>query len=343
MKYERLRVIQVICLLIISGFVVAWGLYLLGPVLVPLVLALFLAIALKPLVDLQVRKIRLPHKLAVITTLLIGFCSLAILGAIVIISARQAADNAAVYKDRVNELVQRATDSLPEEYNDLSITLGQSVDEHSGPVLKKLVEKTTSTVMNVITTGFLVFIILCFLLFGTGGLTTRPPETWVEIETQTRKYIITKTLLSATTGTLVGLTLWCLGVELALLFGLLAVMLNFIPSVGSVIATLLPLPMVILDPESSTANVVLVFLIPLIIQCIIGNGLEPRIMGKSLKLHPITLILALIFWGMLWGFIGMFLAVPLTAVLRILLDKNPLTRPVAELLGGNLSKAEQLP
>ena len=76
---------------------------------------------------------------------------------------------------------------------------------------------------------------------------------------------------------------------------------------------------------------------------VIGNGIEPLVMGESLDLHPITIILSLIFWGLLWGIVGMFLATPIMAVLRIVLGRFDETKPLAELLAGHLPRISSRP
>ena len=98
-------------------------------------------------------------------------------------------------------------------------------------------------------------------------------------------------------------------------------MLNFIPTFGSIIAVLLPLPVAFLQYDVSTM-VVLVVLLPSLVHIAIGNILEPKLFGQAFGLHPVTIILALIFWGMLWGITGMLLAAPLTAIIRISFDQS---------------------
>ena len=124
-----------------------------------------------------------------------------------------------------------------------------------------------------------------------------------------------------------------------MIFGLFAFLLNFIPTLGSIIATLLPLPIVVLNPDVSPLTGVLAIALPATVQLVIGNILEPRIMGKSLQLHPIAILMALIVWGMVWGIPGMFLAVPITAVLKIALSRITTTQPIAELLAGRFPRA----
>ena len=111
--------------------------------------------------------------------------------------------------------------------------------------------------------------------------------------------------------------------------------LNFIPVIGSVIAVLLPLPIAFLQFSDPTL-VVLIIVLPTIVHQIVGNILEPKIFGDSFVLHPITIILSLIFWGMIWGFIGVLLAAPLTAIIRITFERFQTTKQIARLLEGKV-------
>src|SRR5262249_30641395 len=126
----------------------------------------------------------------------------------------------------------------------------------------------------------------------------------------------TKTLISAVTGLLVGTVLWSFGLHMAYLFGLLAFLLNYIPSVGSIIATFLPIP-IALTQFHDPWHIAAVVGVPGSIHMTIGNFIEPRLMGRDLELHPVTVLLSLAFWGLLWGVIGMVLAVPIMASLRV--------------------------
>jgi AI-2 transport protein TqsA len=152
-----------------------------------------------------------------------------------------------------------------------------------------------------------------------------------------QRYLVQKAAISAFTGVLVGASLTLLGVPLAMAFGLLAFLLNFVPNVGSIVATLLPLPVVIVSPDISTGTAVAAIAVPGAIQVTIGNFLEPKLMGDALDLHPVTILISLIFWGMLWGLVGALLATPITAVLKILMDRFGGSRPVAELMAGRLT------
>ena len=133
------------------------------------------------------------------------------------------------------------------------------------------------------------------------------------------------------------------GVPMAAMFGVLTVVLNFIPSVGSIVATLLPMPFILLNPELSGGVVLAILIITGAIQMVVGNILEPKLLGDSLELHPITILVTLVFWGMLWGVPGMFLATPLTAVVCILMNAYGPTRPFAQVLSGRSFVPKQTP
>ncbi len=337
---QELR-IQTICLLILSAIGIAFSLYFLKPVLIPFVLAMFLAIGLTPVVDVQVRRLRMPRAVAVACTLVLGVAILVLLGMVISVSIAELGDHSDDYARQADKLFRWATETL-------GIDPDQSATDPDatqvGPFalparhVQTVIVATSTAVMDIASSGVLVFLCLCFLLFG--GTTRMAPllGTWGEIVRGIRNYILTKVLLSAATGVLVGGILWVLGIKLALVFGLLAFALNFIPSIGSVVATLLPLPLVLLSPDVSPVTAILAIALPGSVQFAIGNVLEPRIVGRSLDLHPIAILMVMIFWGMLWGVAGMFLAVPLTVALKILLAKHPLTAPLAGALAGRVIK-----
>ena len=145
------------------------------------------------------------------------------------------------------------------------------------------------------------------------------------------RYMRIKSLTSLGTGTAVWLLLTILGIDFAILWGVLAFFLNFIPVVGNIV---MMIPAVLLALVSGDLGTVLMVIIGyLIINTLIGNVIEPRVMGQGLGISTLAVMLGLLFWGWLFGVIGMFLAVPLTATLIIALDASATTRPVAILLG----------
>ncbi|MGE0142755.1 MAG: AI-2E family transporter, partial [Planctomycetota bacterium] len=138
--------------------------------------------------------------------------------------------------------------------------------------------------------------------------------------------------ISVLTALIVGSILFFLGVPLALAFAFLVFVLNFVPNVGSMIATVLPIPILLGSDQISGATTALAIALPAAVQMLIGQLLEPKLMGRSLDLHPVAVLLGLVFWGMLWGLVGVLLAVPMTSAIKIVLVEMGYTQPIADLL-----------
>ncbi len=145
------------------------------------------------------------------------------------------------------------------------------------------------------------------------------------------RYIFIKTVVSVLTGILVYVVLELFDMEFAETWAILAVFLNFVPNVGSIVATALPTLAALVQFDNWTP-VLLVFGIIGAIQFSVGNLLEPALMGRSLNLSPFVIILSLTFWGAIWGIVGMFLAVPIMVMLMITCSHVPSLHPVAVLL-----------
>ena len=145
--------------------------------------------------------------------------------------------------------------------------------------------------------------------------------TFKNITQQIQGYIAAKFLISLLTGTLVGVILWLFGVDFAIVWAVLTFLLNFIPNIGSVIAVILPALMTLVQFESF-GYTLLVSLIIVAVQNIIGNIIEPKIMGNRLGLNPLVILLSLLVWGYIWGIVGMFLSVPLTAIVKITISSS---------------------
>ena len=193
---------------------------------------------------------------------------------------------------------------------------------------------------NIASQALLVLIFLFFLLLGKSSQGPDAGTIWGEIDINVKRYLIVKTLLSIVVGIVVWAILAVVGVPMALTFGVLVFLLNYVPNIGSIIATLLPLPIVLVDPSISTAGAIVAIALPGAVQFTIGNLVEPKMMGTSLDLHPATILLTLIFWGAMWGIVGMLLAAPITAITRILLEKLEITAPIAHLMAGRVGNAK---
>merc|ERR1719272_2852394 len=156
----------------------------------------------------------------------------------------------------------------------------------------------------------------------------------MEIETQVMGYISLKTALSFVTGVIVAIILLVLGVKLAIMFGLLSFVLNFIPNVGSMIAMFLPLPIVIVDDGLATWQKICAFAGPGAVQGYVGNALEPMVFGKSLNMTPLSILSALVLWSSIWGLLGAILSVPMLGIQKITMAhaNHPLAKTVLSMI-----------
>ncbi|MCG8589743.1 MAG: AI-2E family transporter [Proteobacteria bacterium] len=329
--------IQTASLLILAVLAVGAALYWLRPVMIPFVLAVFVALGLAPLVELQMRWFRFPRWVAVLGTLGLSVLLFGGVGALVSASVGQLVGNAETYQAQAALLMERVETWLPLE------ALGVDAERVTGPLgslpvdaVGSVLVGTGNALLDLLSQSLVVGIFVVYLLIGSAGREEERRGTRAEIEERIQRFLVTKAVISAATGVFVGVTLALLGIDLALVFGLMAFLLNFVPSVGSVIATLLPLPIVLMNPDVSALTAVLALAIPGVVQFAIGNVIEPKVMGESLDLHPVVILLSLIFWGMLWGIVGMLLATPITAVLKIVCEKFEYTRGVAQILAGRI-------
>ncbi len=151
------------------------------------------------------------------------------------------------------------------------------------------------------------------------------------IASNVRRYVLIKTLVSCLTGFIVFFVTWMAGLDFAETWGVLAFFLNFIPNIGSMIATALPVLVAVVQ-FAHWSEVLGLFLLLGVIQFSVGNLLEPMLMGRSLHLSSFVIILSLTFWGAVWGIVGMFLAVPIMVTVMIVCSHVPPLHPVAVLL-----------
>lgn len=146
-------------------------------------------------------------------------------------------------------------------------------------------------------------------------------KTYKDITEQVQKYIVTKFFISLLLGIVVGIVTWSFRIEFFVIWATLSIVLNFIPNIGSVIAVLLISVMSLIQYESFGYTFLIAATL-ILIQNIIGNILEPKIFGNRLGLNPLVILFSLMLWGYLWGIIGMFLSVPLTAVIKIVISNS---------------------
>ncbi|MDJ0848689.1 MAG: AI-2E family transporter [Myxococcota bacterium] len=214
--------------------------------------------------------------------------------------------------------------------------------------LLRLIGSLVSDLGNALTNAVFILLTAVFILLeaasfqGKLAATSRDPETALErfgqILRNVRRYLALKTATSLATGAIIAGGLVLLGVDFPLLWGLLAFLLNFVPNIGSILAAIPGVLQALVQLGWGTA--LAASLLYLAVNMVVGNGVEPRLMGRSIGLSTLVVFGSLVFWGWVLGPVGMLLSVPLTMTLKIALENSPSTHWIAVLLGPPIPEQE---
>ena len=199
-----------------------------------------------------------------------------------------------------------------------------------------------SGVTNFLSYFVIVFLLMVFILTEAYGFPAKARAAFGEsggrlfqfrtVMHQVHRYLLIKTVVSLATGLTLGLWVWILGVDFPVLWGLLAFLLNYIPNIGSILAAVPPLVVAAIQPGGGVTLLLLVGVGYAVVNLVVGNFVEPSLMGHRLGLSTLVVFVSLMFWGWVWGGIGMLLSVPLTMVVKIFLEDTDEYRWIAVLL-----------
>ncbi len=199
---------------------------------------------------------------------------------------------------------------------------------------------------NVLTNSFLIILTVVFILAEAACVTQKfftlygfessaedsDEKVFVQVFVEKlRNYMSLKTIISMITGIIIGTSLWIIGVDYPVLWGVLAFMLNFVPNIGSIIAAVPAVLLAIVQLGFTPA--LLVAALYVTVNVVIGSIVEPKYMGKGLGLSTLVVFVSLVFWGWVLGPVGMLLSVPLTITVKLALDSEPETQWLGHLLG----------
>jgi predicted PurR-regulated permease PerM len=326
-------------LVAVAAFIiVVAGMRAAASLITPFLLAVFIAvIATPPLRELRNRGV--PNWAAMLLVVL----AIAGLGSVLAILVAGSLDGFKAslpeYQDRLKLVVDdlaRWLDGVGfhtsrealQTYIDPARVLGMAADLLSG-------------LSGVLANAFLILLTVVFILLEAAGLPAKlraaltSPETSTErlhvVLDSINRYMGIKSLTSLGTGLAIWAWLTILGVDYAVLWALIAFLLNFIPTIGSILAAIPAVLLALVQIDLQSA--LLVALGYLVVNTLVGSILEPKIMGHGLGLSTLVVFVSLVFWGWVLGPVGMLLSVPLTMSLKIALDANPQTRPIAIMLG----------
>ena len=306
-------------------------------IVVPMLLAVFIAtIAASPLFWCKSKG--MSNGLALTSVVLGIFLALGLIAALLTQSTSEFSAKLPFYQERLSNLQNEALVLL--QTWDIPLDPALLADAFPLGSLLTLAGSALRSLGSVLSNGFLIILTVIFILAEATSfypklraVLTHPERDLAHFGRVTgtmNRYIAIKTSVSLFTGVMVTAFLWALDVDFPVLWGLVALLLNFIPTIGSIIAGIPPvlLALVQLGPTEAGLVVLGFFLV----NTIVGNILEPRYMGKGLGLSALVVFVSLIFWGWLLGPVGMLLSVPLTMSAKIALEANPNTAWIARLL-----------
>ncbi|MBR2282258.1 MAG: AI-2E family transporter [Spirochaetales bacterium] len=330
-----------------------------------ILLSVFIFLLVLPLVT-ALEKAKVPAALATVIAVLVMIVVVLFFVWFVFFTVDLLIQKVPAYSDRINDLDGLLTGiasrwiEIPENTSFFSTLNIDWVGGVIMPVLRQVSSSAISIVSNVVIiilmTVFLLgerhMIVPKFLNFvedeenetlysdndrGKGKVST----VWDRIVRQVSRYISIKVFVSVITGILFYLIAIVIKLDFALLWGVMAIIMNFIPTIGSILITVLMILMSLIQFAPSLGPIIFVAVSTILVQNIIGNFLDPKLSGNSLNLSPFIILVALAIFGFLWGIVGMFLAVPLLSVVQIICANVDYTRPVAMLISSGRSYKKQ--
>jgi len=329
-------------LVLTAAFVViVAGMKAASPIIVPFLLSVFIAIISAPgMFYLQTKG--LPAVLSLLAVVGVVLVFILLVAVLIGSSVDDFSQALPLYQSRLEEKLQVLSGLFSKIGIELSV---QAIQQYFDPsAVMKLVANTLSGLGSVLSNGFLILLTVCFMLMEASsfpvklrsalGSPDHSLERFDHFLMTVKQYMAIKTGISLVTGLLVWFALWIIGVDHALLWGVLAFLLNYIPNIGSIIAAVPPALLALI--QLGLGDAIAVVILFTVINVVVGNVIEPRFMGKGLGLSTLVVFLSLIFWGWVLGPVGMLLSVPLTMTVKIALDHRHETRWIAQLLDSEI-------
>lgn len=320
-----------------AAIIVIAGLKYAAPMLIPFMLSVFLAVIMLPIMRWLVGR-KVPEVLAVVVMLILLVLVAALMATFIGGTVNAFYHDLPFYEARLNILLINSAEWL----HGYGITLPDNLlSEYINPnSMMRTVTSVLNSVSGALTNTFLIGFTIMFILLEASGFSAKVKRAFGEstqvlqhfqrIGETIQNYLILKTMISVATGAIVWVSLIILDVPYAALWGMLAFLLNYIPNIGSIIAAIPPILISLISQDLMTTLMVCIMYI--VVNTVIGNIIEPRVMGRSLGMSSLVVFVSLVFWGWVWGPVGMILSIPLTMMLKIILETNPKSRWMAILL-----------
>lgn len=350
MKDEKnpLKFLNIAAGIFLLGFLLYW-MKELQTILLPFFVSLIIFFVFLPVYNFLLSK-KVPSAIAVITVLLIVLVLSNTMSVFLYASVNSFSQEFPTYERKLIEKIDLLTSALNIEKSEVD-KVTQSFNIKDMLMQGKLTDTITgllSGLTGMLGNFILILFYLIFLLSESSSIKERMKlafseehsdsieKTFGDIVDNVKNYISGKTLLAAIQSVVIGTVLWAFGVDFYIVWAILFFFTDFIPNIGSLVATVLVALVMLLQFDNVFTPILLTVLL-ILIQNLKGNVLEPKIIGNRLDLSPLVLLLSLVFFGYLWGITGMILSVPIMAILKIILMNFPSTRPWGIMMSYNLT------
>jgi predicted PurR-regulated permease PerM len=316
-------------------------------IIIPFLLAAFLAIiCAPPLYWLRTKGV--PSLVSILLLVLMVMALETAMAGLISSSMGEFSRSLPVYQERLTSIIKQLIQWAAG--HGIEVTEKIIMDQFDPGKLMRMAASMLNNLFSVLTNTFMIMLTFAFILLeATGfpdklramsGTADASLQEYAKIIKGVNRYLGLKVLTSLATGIIISIGLLVIGVDFAIMWGVVAFLLNFIPTIGSIIAAVPPmlLALVQISPTATLATAVLY----LATNISIGSILEPRIMGSGIGLSALVIFISMLFWGWVLGPVGMLLSVPLTMTLKITLAGNDKTSHIALLLGSNAEASSAL-
>jgi len=318
----------------ISVFMFVYVLIIGEVIILPFMIAVFFTFLLDPIVEFLV-KLKIPVGISVTLTLLLALVFLYLMGLLVYASVQSFVEQFPIYQGRLLNWVSQITKLIEDFFGEtLQLKDYRTLNWFGWLKNVSIARGVLSSVGTFLTFVFKILIVIIFvayLLTGKRNINNKIQDAFPSFQAdriiniidtiteQVQKYLGVKVIVSLLTGIISIIIFYIFGLDFAIFWGFLIFLFNFIPNIGSTIASILPALFSILQFGRLSIAFWLIVVLS-VLQLSMGNIVEPRMMGRSLNLSPLFVILSLIFWGYVWGIAGLILAVPILGTLSIVLE-----------------------
>ena len=329
---EKFAPINTVCLMILAATAATWVLVYTKTMLMPFVIALFISMVASTLAGWLKQKWKVPYGLGLVLSFL-AFLAIITLSVLFISGSIESfVAGADIYSERLNDTLDWLL--MHSQRYGVNMNAQFVADTVAKLPVFNMLKSVGSTLVSILTNLMLITLFVIFIFMGKAS--ADKPSLVGNIQKQISFYLLIKIFVSLLAAGFTWVVLTAIKAELASMLAVLTFVLNFIPNIGPFISTVLPMPVLFLQ-YGLDWHILLALILLTAIHFVIGNILETKWLGKGMDLDPIVVIACLIFWALVWGLMGALLAVPMTAIIKIALERNETTKPLADLLGGKYS------